>query len=283
MSLYYQYNFISPEPLIALVKEEFKSYFDTGAIDDLLIPIYVGKCLDKLGRGSYKINHGVLPISDFQSRLPDDFFAVREAWLCTDVSQQYTLPGAQYQEVHSCTTRLDDPDIYCDKCDECAMPDIIKAVYKTTFQAFAHFKKQYLLKPGNINNCANDCANFHSSGPESFEVKDNKFTVTFHKGMVYILYYSKELDCDGYQLIPDNYRIKEFIELFLKYKIYEQLTNQSTDEGMLRFLDSKKIEYKSLSDEAFIMAEIDTKKETIYDKHRKIKRNLSRFNRYLIS
>jgi hypothetical protein len=41
MSYYYHYNFISPEVVYATVKEEFKSYFDTGAIDDLMLPIWI--------------------------------------------------------------------------------------------------------------------------------------------------------------------------------------------------------------------------------------------------
>lgn len=280
---YYKYEFISPVSLYALVKEEFKSYFDTGAIDDTLFPIYTNKCLDKLGRGSYKINQAVLKIEDYQSRLPDDFYAVREAWLCTDVSSSYQLPGSQYQQVESCSTRLDSPDVYCDKCNECAMPDIIKAIYKTTFTAFAHFQKQYLLKPGTIwskGKCSEDCANFYSHGPESFDLHDNKFTVSFREGTVYILYYSKELDCEGYELIPDNFRIREFIELFLKAKIYEQLVNQTTDEGMLKFLDSQYQKYQAKSDEAYIIAQIETKKETIYEKYRQIKRVQHRFDKY---
>ena len=49
MSYYYKYDFVSPEGSFATIKEEFKSYFDTGAIDDLLFPTYANKCLQKLG------------------------------------------------------------------------------------------------------------------------------------------------------------------------------------------------------------------------------------------
>lgn len=47
MSYYYKYTFTSPESIYSLVKEEFKSYFDTGAVDDLLFPTYLDKCLKK--------------------------------------------------------------------------------------------------------------------------------------------------------------------------------------------------------------------------------------------
>lgn len=287
MSYYYKYSFVSPEPVYALVKEELKSYFDTGAIDDLLFPLYTSKCLDRLGRGSYKINQAVLHIDDFQSRLPDDFYAVREAWLCTNITSEFQLAGSQYQQVMgSTTTRIDTPDVYCDKCNECSMPDIIKAVYKTTFQAFAYFKKQYLLKPGNIwskGECSEDCANFHSHGPESFDLHDNKFTVTFRQGEVYLLYYSKTYDCHGYELVPDNLRIKEYIEFYLKARVYEQLVNQVTDEGVIKFLMSQAQSYQAKSDEAYIIAQIETKKDDIYGSYRRIERQQRRFQKYNIS
>lgn len=288
MSTYYKYTFTSPEPLIALVVEELRSYFDSGAVDSTAFPIYISKCLQKLGRGSYAINNAVLKMEDFQSRLPDDFFAVREAWACMDVTRDYQLPNAQYQQVSSCassiSTRLDTPDIYCDQCHECEFPDIIRAVYKTTNQVLFHFKKQYLLKPGNIwskGHCDQECYNFHSTAVDTFDIHDNKFTTTLRSGVVYLLYYAKEFDDNGYQLIPDNFRIKEYIEAFLKQKVFEQLSNQVTDETYNQ-IQQKAQYYKQLADEAFILAQIETKKETVTDKIRKIKRTKNRFYQFRI-
>ena len=86
MSYYYKYTFTSPESIYSLVKEEFKSYFDTGAVDDLLFPTYLDKCLKKLGRSSYVISEDVIEIDNFQGRLPDNFYAVREAWMLTNIN-----------------------------------------------------------------------------------------------------------------------------------------------------------------------------------------------------
>jgi len=286
MSLYYQYQFESPEPLLALVKEELKSYIDTGAIDDAIWSIYIDKCLRKLGKGSYNINMQILNICDYEARLPDDFYAVREAWLCTDISQSYQAPNADYQQVQaqSTSTLLNSNKSYCTACSDCNTPDIIKAVYKTTHTAFAYFRKQYLLKPGNIwakGKCTENCANFQSAGPESFDIRDNKFVVTFREGNVYMLYYAKEYDENGYQLIPDNFRIKEYIEAFIKQKVFEQLANQVVDETYNQ-IQQKAQYYKQVADEAYIIAQIETKKETIYEKHRKILRTMHRFDKYEI-
>ena len=59
MSYYYKYNFVSPEPIFAEVKEELRSYFDTGMVDDILFPKYVEDCLKRLGRSSYKITNNI--------------------------------------------------------------------------------------------------------------------------------------------------------------------------------------------------------------------------------
>ena len=41
MSYYYEKPFKSADPVIAKVKLELRSYFDTGAVDDSLFPIYI--------------------------------------------------------------------------------------------------------------------------------------------------------------------------------------------------------------------------------------------------
>ena len=105
MSYYYKYNFVSPEPLYATVKEELKSYFDTGAVDDLLFPTYLDKCLKKLGRTTYVISEQVLFIEDFEARLPDNFHAVREAWMCASIpGNPYPAASSFYSQAANATT-----------------------------------------------------------------------------------------------------------------------------------------------------------------------------------
>ena len=74
MSYYYRYNFVSPEPIFAIVKEELKSYFDSGAIDSLLFPTWLSKCLDKLGKSSLYIVPTILHIDCFEYWI-HNFFA----------------------------------------------------------------------------------------------------------------------------------------------------------------------------------------------------------------
>lgn len=285
MSYYYKYKFISPEPTYALVKEELKSYFDTGAVDDTLFPLYTEKCLKKLGRGGYKINEAILSVDDYKSRLPEDFVAVREAWLCTDFDSSYRLPGAVYEQITNTSTRIDSADVFCDPCAECASPAIIKAIYKTTREVAFTVKKNFLLQPGNISvrdNCSVDCANIGVQAPESFDIRDNKFVVTFCSGHVYLIYYSEERTDKGYQLIPENVRIQEYIESFLKYKIFEQLCNMVTDETYKQ-IEGKRDFYNAEQSEKQTMAEIETKKQTSNEKKQAALRTMHRHDKYNIN
>jgi len=83
----------------------------------------------------------------------------------------------------------------------------------------------------------------------------------------------------GNELIPDNYRIREFVEAFIKYKMIETLTNQTNDETFNQ-LQTKLAYYKQQADEAFIMADIEVKKQDSWAKQRRIIQDLNRFNRF---
>ena len=306
MSYYYKYSFVSPESIYALVTEEFKSYMDTGAIDNLLFPSWLNKALNKLGKSSYIISEEILYIEDFECRLPDNFYAVREAWACTEISDYpHQTANSFYSQAASATTiqispmvidgqPCNDPLCVNDDCDPC-MPNLVQAVYKTNTQSFRRtFQRNYLLKPGNISanqhcgveytNAWRDIPKIHQSTPfsssyDSFDIRDNKFVTNFRHGIVHLVFYATEYDDIGNQMIPDNYRIKEYVEAFIKYKLIEMLTNQVTDETFNQLVQ-KKADYKQQYEEAFIMADIEVKKSTVWQKQRKIKQDLNRFNMY---
>lgn len=284
MSYYYKYSFTSPEPTYALVKEEMKPYFDTGAVDDVLFPLYTKKCLDKLGKSSYSINHAILRIEDYSSRLPDGFLAVREAWMCTSEEGSYQLPGAVYNQIMKTSIRIDNPDVHCDVCAVCANPEMIRAIYKTTNEVIFSIKRTHLLSPGNISvndHCTWDCANKGTTSIDTFDIRDNKFITNFREGVVYVVFYEEQYMENGYQLVPDNIRVLEYIEATLKYKIYSQLCDIVPDEQFRR-MEAKKEEAKADMYEKQVLAEIEVKKETVDQKVRAIKQVRRRNDKYNI-
>jgi hypothetical protein len=177
------------------------------------------------------------------------------------------------------------------------MPELIQAVYKTNNSVARSYQQQYLLKPGNISvrgNCDVEYTNawqfteyappLHeftpgAAGYDSFDIRDNKFVTNFRNGIVHLIFYVTEYDGIGNQMIPDNYRIREFVEAFIKYKVFETLSNQLTDETFAQ-IQQKLVYYKQLHDEAFIMANIEIKKQTPWEKQRRVRNDLQRFAKY---
>jgi len=300
MSHYYKYNFITPDVVFSVVKEELKSYFDTGAIDDLMFPTYVDKCLRKLGRTTLPIKESPLFIEDFQSRLPDNFHAVREAWMCAEVPLgSYQGANSFYSQSISAETIQISPvvinGIPCtsptcvEGCPEC-MPEVVQGVYKTNYSIDRSYQQQYLLKPGNISANSNCDVTYMpawknygqtpgSSRIDSFDIRDNKFVTNFRTGVVHLIFYATDFDKTGSQLVPDNHEIREYIESFIKYKVFETLTNQTNDETFNQ-LQQKLIYYKQQTDECYITADIEIKKQTVWQKQRGIKRERNRLQRF---
>lgn len=295
MSKYYTYSFTSPEGIYAIIREELKSYLDTGSIDELLWPYYVNYCLTRLGKGSYSIAHTILYMENGEARLPDNFDTVREAWLCVDIDSDPVRTGSSmYTQAMSIDTIMITPPSVggtpcqsgnCpdERCPEC-MPELIQAVYKTNKEFVVSYKKKYLLKPGNISvsdKCSYDCLNYGASGPDSFDIRNNKFVTSFSGGSVYLVFYAIDSDEKGNQMVPDNVYIKDYIEHYIKYKMFETLANQVNDETFNQ-IHQKMQYYKQLSDERFIIAETETKRPTVYKTFDRIKRTKNRLSQYRV-
>lgn len=283
MSYYYKYDFISPEPIFAVIKEELRTYFESGAVDDAMFSIWMGRALKKLGRSSYPILEDVLHQRDFESKLPPDFKAVREAWLCTQIEPVVQAPNAKYDQVFCRIT----PEVdACDPCNDC-FPEVLRVTYKNTeFGPLPQMRlrRTYLLKPGNVETKHNHdlpLRNQNASGPDSYDIRGNKFVTNLRNGIIHLIYYTEQSTDEGYQLIPDNYWIQEYVKRFIKYKVFEQLWNQTTDETYNQ-IKQKMDYYKTSYDEGWIMADIEIKKKDVYEVQRSIRRDTSRLDPYKV-
>lgn len=300
MSTYYQYNFVSPQPLYARIKEEMRSYFDTGAIDDLLFSIWTEDCIKKFRKTLFKISEAALVLKDHQADLPDDFNAVREVWSCYDVTTgPIQGPSSYYYQKDCRVTAIDER---CSDCfdgpnnpllcgGECSIPENYRVTHKVTNEFLFSFKIEHLLKPGNKNaalQCHNQSPNLGSWNqcPDLFDIRDGKIIVSgtswqdsLDKGVVYLLYYSNTYDDSGYQLIPDDYFIQDYIRKYIKWQIFQQLFNQTTDESFNQVQTKMQMAEKD-SNLSYITASTETKKPTVYQIQRSIKRSYHQNDKY---
>jgi len=96
------------------------------------------------------------------------------------------------------------------------------------------------------------------------------------------VYYVKDYDNNDYQLVPDNIRIKDYIKAYLKYKCFETIYNNVSDET-LRQIEGKLVYYERKADEARVMAETEIRMQTIQKQIMSVKSQRNRFNKYHIS
>ena len=299
MATYYKMPFISAEPLYAKIREELRSYFDSGAIDDSMFPIWVNYCIKKFRKTALLIKPVVMELNGGETPLPDDFNSIRELWLCTNINRHIPSASAFYYQKDCRVTSIDDncnecftgprnpyvcdniptPPLPCSPCDKKYI-----VTHKVQNTLLYSFNLAYLLSPGNINargHCGDGCVNLNSSALDSFDIRDCKIITNFTSGTLYMLYYSNSTDEEREQLIPDQVHIQDYIEHYIKYKIFEYLTNQVTDESF-RILENKMQYYKNEYSENYIIALAEMKKKTIYDVNRDIIKTKNRFRNYKI-
>lgn len=287
---YYKYDFVSVEPLYAKIQLELDSYFATGAVDTILFPVWTDDCLRKLGRAGLPLLPEVLEICDYTTTLPENLVKIREVWAC-EQSDVVNLrdPSSTYTELSTIMDPVDPAPSRCAPVN-CDLPEQMTVIYKTNKTQTIQYNRQWLLRPGNLNTknyCSDDCFNNVTDNKDymdyrdTFDVHGNKLLVQFNSGHIFILYYSSSEDANGCQLIPDNYRIEKYIEAYIKYKIFEKLCNQTTDETYNQ-IERKKMSYKQEAEEAYIMMDIESKKQTVEQKFDSINRTRRRNREYII-
>lgn len=271
MSIYYKQNFVSAEPLYAEVKEELRSYFAAGVIDDVMFPKWTEHCLKRFRKSAFKITEQVIDIADFQGELPCDFKGVREAWMCTIVhSRPIQDASAQYYQ-KDC--RVDIPIL--EKCDACFVEagtcstDYL-VTHKITNTVLYSFRRTFLLRPANISTlkwCGDCCPNVNSQQANTFDIHDNKIITNFCEGKVHLIYYATPSEEE--QMVPDDFWIQDYIRKNLIYQCFRQLCNTITDETYNQ-IEKKKITADAEQSTALILAETELKKQTSSEKIRQI-------------
>lgn len=288
MSTYYTYEFISPESLYAEIKAEMRSYFNTGVLIDTMFPIYTRYCLRRFYRSTYDIDETIIKLDNYSAELPLGFKYVREVWACTNVTETRRMPGAIYHQETCVVSPYGDYD-RCNPCDTCIDDcNTEKKIYFKTTEFFHYtYSISHLLRPGNLqvkDHCAEDCLNLHERvhDKDTFDIRGGRMYTNYCDGHIRLIYYKDPIDdCDSEVPIPDNFYIREYIKAYIKYKLYEQLYNEVTDETFNQIAQKYQL-YKQEYNDAYINADAEVKKQTMYQKRESIRRMKHRLDKYII-
>ena len=221
-------NFISSEPLIAEVKQELKSYFEAGAISEVMIPTYVDQALRKLRVMVLKPEEVVLSFHDYKSELPCDFGLL-------DYAIYYDSEIAWSQGVNSVRGTWYKSIQCTNGCVDCGLKE---EMYETVSVATPGFKIT-MKKPtwikvyyGSKSLCVEDCPNLGFASNDVIQIHPNKtVTSTFENGCIYVRYFSRPMDDDNLPMVPEVLEVEEYIKSYLKFKFFEQLWHSVVDES----------------------------------------------------
>ena len=296
---------ISSEPIAARVREELRNYFYAGGdVDDLLFNLWIKDAIDKFEYTYLPIKEAVLDVCGYKCELPCDFKAVREVWICaTFFKGPITSPHVFYYQTDCRISPSPFPADSCSECLEgyqcvppsqtptqvalpslCDVPDDYIVTHKVMTTMNFSFQVSAMLKPGNfrtLSRCHDSCPNKDIWNVDTFDITGDNLLTSFRTGTVYMAYYATHAEQDetGYYMVPDNDPFQKYVYYYLRYMVFQQLFDQSTDEGF-QALRVKKADAEQKKDEAYIKAKTYACSGDIYDLQRRIIRSYNRNNRF---
>lgn len=223
---YQDIKYISSDSLISEVKIELESYFESGAISEILIPTYIDIGLRKLDFKTLKQEEAVMSFVNYKSVLPDDFhrleyalsYASEVEWIAGPTS----LVGTWTKEITS--------KGYCKDDQEYIIHEKISMVhpgYRVTLNRPRWLRVYF----ESSSMCVDNCENLRVQSMDSLRIKLNgEVESSFRTGDVYLKYRSLPLDEKGLRKVPEIIQVEEYLKSFLKYKFFEQLFHSVTDE-----------------------------------------------------
>lgn len=277
-------DYINSEQLYAEIREDLSSYFNTGAVDDIMFPIWTQYCLKRLNKTTMKKKSAVIKMENGKGGLPEDFDSVRSIWTCLTTQTSMFSPRAVYKSYDTRLTpvnRCDCPKEVPCECNPCKPDSEYQVTFKHNEELILKFKTQHLLRPGNVSTkeyCSSDCLNLTPTCQELFELDKCNIFSTVQNDILYMEYYAQITDDDGNPMIPDNIYIQQYISAHIKFKLFEKLLNSTTDESFNQMNYKYQLAEKN-KNEAYVLADTKLKKQTIAQTQASINRNHRRFNR----
>jgi len=225
---YEHINFISSEPLIAEVKQELKSYFEAGAISEVLIPTFVDQALRKLKVMVLSPEDIVCNFVNYKSELPCDFALLDRAALYDSKiefnSGITSLIGSYYQSSD------------CSFSGECCngKTEYFEQIYTSApgFKISMKKPRPIRIYHGSKALCTEDCTGLYEPGPDIIQINNNKtMSSSFETGCIYVRYFARPADEDGIPKVPEILEVEEYVKSYLKFKFFEMLWHSQVDES----------------------------------------------------
>lgn len=269
MSYYHLFDYVSPREIYAEVKEELRSYFESGLLDDVMFPRYTLFCIKKIGKASYPVDQALLKVANHKALLPDYFFREREIYGCY-VAHRAVLPDST--AIYTASQII--LPVSSPGCQSKCPPQQVEVLCKKTGSTLFTYQVTHLLMPATP---AAGIQEGRGLSAGTYQLDENHIHTSFEAGELYMTYYKKAYDDYQHPLIPDLAEFREYLKSYLKYKCFETLYNNISDETFKQ-IESKLLFYKQQYEEQFIITKTEFMKKTLIQSVADVKKTHRRFD-----
>lgn len=215
-------------PLINRVKDTLHSYDAAGLIDDSQFYDWIKLEMQSLGLGYYQDAEVILDVNKFRASVPADFVNLYSVMRCTyrgsDKVDEYivdTPVTVNYME--SCISDvLKKP---CSGFEYVGKVIRFKEHVHIQFPRYKEYESKGFLKWTNRvgkEHLCNECVNLTTDSKDEFSLDENFFYFNFTDDSVHLRYYKLAVDEDGLPLVPDIASVKNAIEKYIIYRLFQQ-------------------------------------------------------------
>ena len=231
--------FISSETLVAEVKQELKTYFEAGAISEIMIPTFIDQALRKLKVLVLRPEEAIIRFENYKSELPYDFAMLDYAISYeSDIFWQggaHTFSGYWYKNMEG----------QCNTCDPCHSNvetyetiSVLTPGYRITMKHPRWIRVYF----DSTSLCTENCENLKVSSTDIIKIGNNKkVSASFKTGCIYLRYFSRPMDDNHVPMVPEVLEVEEYIKSYLKYKFFEMMWHSVMDESTRQI--TEKLQY----------------------------------------
>ena len=279
----WHYDWISTESIIAQLKEELRSYFETGVIDDGMFPMYVDHCLKKVGMTMLESVDEIIPLRNKKAILPEGVVFLNDVLYAGDEQNiKGNIPGGTNMYNQTTTEVVLQSDGTLNVPGNPEVGSKVQIVERTTNRLLNTYDIVTRLRPASLqakNMCEDSRFKKFYDYPYYYDVNGRLLSTNHPDGELLIRYKRYRTDDEGYPMVPDHVTMQDLVQFYLRYKIFEQLWNSVTDESYAQ-MQNKMQYYEQKYNDALIMAPTEfiapsfqQQKESILLRRHKFRRN----------
>lgn len=229
--------------VISEIKTDFKSYYNSGLLDDVSMERWALQALKMFGVNIMVLQDNVIEIQDGKGVLPDNFFSLHAAYECEPVSYE-NKPKQVLQNVRQWKETTEDIRRF-DSCEPCCVEETEKIIterfYLEDKEHVFNYRPTGLLSLGkNIkhNSYASSCVNKFAKNPREISIRNSMIYTNYSKGNIYLVYYGLEYDEENDIIITDTPRgaLVRYVEDYVKYKVVEKIVINQDDTNLASML-----------------------------------------------